>query len=187
MTEPHPPERTKHVTDEGTTTVDLGAKKFAGKAPPRPAAPRTAWYDEPHAEQHIRLRGRWLIICGVLMGGLTFVLAVVYDHGFGEDLPLTYALPLYAFSLGGIAVGTLEYLNRPTRRALHRSLSRIDQLELGLIDLVALMEEDKRCTWYQGYAARTRDERGQGTGTENARPLGKYRAGEVLRFRQRGR
>lgn len=179
---PHNPPEHRRRPDDGTTTVDLG-RTYTGTVPaPRPAEPATDWCDSPHAEQHIRTRGKWLIISGVTATVLASVLAAVWQAGFGDDMPLAIHMPLQAFGLGGIALGCLEYLNRPFRRNQRKALERLDQVELSILQLVGLLDEDKQNAWYKGYAARTRE---QQTGTENARPLNEYRSGDVIRLRPR--
>jgi hypothetical protein len=172
----HPPES----TGEGNTQ-DLGIRA-TGSASAIPAQ-ALEWFDQPHAEQHVRTRGKWMIMSGVVVTLLVTALAVAWDIGRPDEMPLALLLPLQAFGLGAIALGCLEWLNRPSRSMLRRCLTRVDQLEMALVDLVGLMDEDKRQAWYQGYANRAKDERR--TGTENSRPVNWDRSGDVIKLRRR--
>jgi hypothetical protein len=181
----YPLDRAGHLADEGATTQDLGGR-IAGKAARPVPAPAGEWYTQPSAEQHIRHRGQWMIICGATITLLTAALSIVWAAGFEQDLPIGVVLPLHAFGLGGITMGMLEYLARPHRNAQQRCLDRIDQLELAMLDLVGLMDEDKQQAFYSGAAWQVRNQSVAGrTGTENARPLNKYRTEGVVPFRQR--
>jgi hypothetical protein len=182
----YPPEPRR--SDEAGTTADLARYTAVATAPP-PAD------DLAVTEQHIRTRGRWLTISGIVVTLLTAGIAGVWHGGFQQDMPLAFALPLQSLGVGAIAIGALEYLSRPSRHAQRELLGRvgdleaglggrISHLEAGLHDLVGLLDEDKQQSWYRGYAARTRDEQRARTGTDNARSLG--RPGEVLRFRRNG-
>jgi hypothetical protein len=188
MTEPqYPPERTAQLADEGATTQDLGRRATGRAARPVPA-PAGEWFDRPTAEVHIRTRGKWMIISGAAITLLTAALAIVWDAGH-DEMPLAVIVPLQALGLGGVTMGCLEYLARPHRSAQQRCLDRINQVELAVLELVGLMDEDKQQAFYNGAAWQVRNDyiSGTGTGTENARPLNKYRTEGVVPFRQRNR
>lgn len=178
MSREHHPNRT---SDEGTTTIDLGAR-YAATAPVA-SRRHTPWYESSGAEEHVRTRGRWLIIAGLATGALTFILATVWLQGFDDDMPIGFLLPLYATAFGAVSIGGMEYLSRPTRYASDLCLHRINELERQVETLVSLLGEELKQQYYQGMAAGAKV---QMTGTENARPLEKYRKGELLDFRRRG-
>jgi hypothetical protein len=178
MSGQHNPNRTG---EEGTTTQDLGARYAARAAV---AQPRRPWYETAGAEEHVRMRGRWLIIAGVAVGLLTLLLATVWDQGFDVDMPTGYLLPLYAIAFGAVAIGGMEYLSRPNRYASDRCLHRINQLERQVETLVGLLSEELSQRYYQGVGEGAKIH-AQMTGTEHARPLEKYRTGEVVDFRRR--
>lgn len=181
MTEQRPPERTgrRHL-DDGTT-VDLGTTYSASSPPPR--LPEPAWEDTPTAESYIRTRGRWLIVLGTVVVLLTAGIALVWAGGYDQDMPLALLLPLETGGIGAIALGCMEYINRPMRRNQRLCLQRVEQLEFGLTSLVGLMDEELQQVWFRGYTTHARDIRQ--TGTEDARSLSRYRSGDVLKFRQR--
>lgn len=178
MSGQHNPNR---ACDEGTTTQDLGARYAATAAV---AQPRKPWYETPSAEEHVRMRGRWLMIAGIVMIVLTFLLATVWLQGFDDDMPIGFLLPLYATAFGALAIGGMEYLSRPNRYASDRCLHRINELERQVAGLVGLLGEELRQQYYQGVADQAKAQISM-TGTEHARPLGKYRTGELLKFPRR--
>lgn len=169
------------ATDEGIATQDLGAR-YAASAPV--AGRRRPWYETAGAEEHIRTRGRLLIFAGLSFSILTFVLAVVWEQGFGNEMPVGYLLPLYAIAFGSVAIGGLEYLHRPTRYSVDLCLYRNKQLERQVSALVELLNEQLQQKYYEGMAEGAKVGPIQLTGTEDARPLGKYQ-GEILNFRRR--
>lgn len=181
MTEPpqHPAGRGRHLYDEGATTVDLKGTRYTATVP----APKPSESDQSSAEHITRTRGRWLIISGVVIALLSTALAEVWAAGFDDDMPLGLLLPLQAAGFGAIAIGCLEFLNRPARRAQRLMHARLDNVELAIMELVGLMAEDKQQQFYQGAAWQIRNE--LRTGTENARGLNRYRTGDVLTFRPR--
>jgi hypothetical protein len=178
MSGQHDPSRT---ADEANTTQDLGARYIAQAAVARPRKP---WYETPSAEEHVRMRGRWLIIAGVAVGLLTLLLATVWDQGFNREMPAGYLLPLYAVAFGAVAIGGMEYLSRPNRYASDVCIHRINQLERQVETLVGLLSEELSQRYYQGVADQAKAQI-EMTGTEHARPLGRYRTGEVLKFPRR--
>lgn len=173
-----------HRPDDGNTTVDLGSK-YTGTAPVASAA-TPEWYEKPTAEQHIRTRGRWLGISGTIVTVFSTGIALVWETGFGEDMPLVLLLPLLTIGLSAILLSVLEYFGRPSRHAQRRCIERVDELEVCLLDLVALMGEELQRKFYQGAAWNARLGT-QATGTENARrlrrpDLGGGNTGEVVEF-----
>lgn len=172
MTEPrHPPERSRSLA--GDITTDLG-KQIA-------VASVQNWTESPYTEQHIRTRGKWLAIGGLAVTLLSTGMAGVWAAGLGGDMPLALLLPLQALGFGGIALGCLEYFNRPMRRAQRLVLDRLDIMDMAIVDLAGLMDEDRQQQFYRGAAWHARCQQA-GTGTEDARPI---RAGDVLKFRRR--
>lgn len=141
----------------GGTTIDL--------------TPAKAWYEEPFAEEHIQARGRWLTILGIVTGAMTLLIAVIWRAGFGEHMPAAYVVPLYAIALAGLSLGCMEYLHRPTRRALLRSMQRSDRIEASITELVGLMSEELQQKFYRGAAWQARGQFHFETGTENARRI----------------
>lgn len=185
-TEPRRFEQTdRRHEEESSTTQDLGRRAKGIAARPVPGAPGE-WINRPGVEQHIRTRGKWMIICGATVTLFTAALAVVWDASHAGQMPLAVLLPLHAFGLGGIAIGLLEYLARPHRSAQQRCLDRLDQLELVMLDVVGLMSEELQQQFYQGTAWQARNQFVSDTGTENARPLNTLRA-QVVDLRQRNR
>jgi hypothetical protein len=170
--------------DAMTTTQELGRID-----PPALHGRRREWreWHETSGEMFTRTRGKWLTISGITSCLFTFALAVVWRHGHGTDMPLTYVLPLYAVSLGAIAIGCLEYLHRPNRAVQQQCLDRIADLEHAADQLAELMDEELQQRFYQGVGWQARNANAARTGTENnaTRPDGRN-SGEVLRFRQRG-
>lgn len=180
MTDQRRFEQTDRRYDEGGTTQDLGAR-IAGTAK-RPAPnPTGEWIDQVRAEEHIRLRSKWMIICGVVITLFGAALAIVWTTGYDDDMPLGLLLPLQAAGLGGIGLGCMEYLSRPHRRMAQYNLARNELVELAMLDLVSLMSEEMQQRFYKGTAWQLRNQFIADTGTENARPLGQ--SAEVLRFR----
>lgn len=182
MTEHYPPER--DPLDEGSTTQDLG-RRVTGVAPRPVPAPAGEWFDQPGAEQHIRLRGRWMMVCGVVVTVLTGAVAIVWDAGLPGEMPLAALLPLQAVGLGGVAMGCLEILARPHRSVEQRCLDRVELVERAMLELVGLMDEDRQQQFYRGAAWTARNEF-IAAGGEHARPLNQYRD-SVVPFRQRNR
>lgn len=170
------------ATDEGITTEDLGARYAASARVGRP--PRTPWYETAGAEEHVRTRGRWLMIAGIAMGLLTFVLATVWWQGFDNDMPIGFLLPLYAIAFGAVAIGGIELISRPNRYASALCLHRINQLDRQVEGLVGLLSEELKQQYYLGVADQAKAQTQMMTGTDNSRPE-RYRTGEVLNFRGR--
>jgi hypothetical protein len=190
-TEPRRFEPTDRRHEENGTTQDLGGR-IRGIARPGPATPPTEWIDRPGVEQHVRTRGKWMIITGVAITLLTAALAIVWEVGNKGEMPLAAVLPLQAVGLGGIAIGLMEYLARPHRRAQQRCLEhvdhcldRIDHLEVVMLDVVGLMSEELQQQFYQGSAWQARNQFFADTGSENARPINKSGIGGVVPFRPR--
>jgi hypothetical protein len=166
----------------GEDTADLGAR-YAATAPV--ITRKRPWYETSSAEEHVRTRGRWLIISGLAFGALTFIIATIWDKGFTGEMPLAYLLPLYGISFGGVAIGGMEYLSRPTRYGSALCLHRINELERQTSVLVGLLDEQLKQQYYLGMAEGARIRPPQMTGTEHSGTFTRDRSGDVLRFRRR--
>lgn len=167
---------------DGGTTEDLRARAATARASV-PYAPQRPWYETPSAEEHVRTRGRWLLIAGTAVGILTFALSVVWNIGFHRPMPAAYVLPLYSLAFGAVAIGGQEYLTRAARHESGMCLYRVGQLERHVNALVDLLDEELKQRYYRGVADQARTQIPM-TGTEHARPLDKP-SGEVLRFPRR--
>lgn len=172
------------ISNQGSTTQDLGARYAAIARVTAPLAAKRPWWEMPGAEQHVQTRGRWMIIGGAAVGVLILALSVVWNMGFSRPMPAAYVLPLYAFAFGAIAIGGMEYLSRSTRYVSDLAVYRINQVERQITALVGLLDEQLAQKYYEGVAEGARAVRPQMTGTEHARPLDKLE-GEVLPFLRR--
>jgi len=170
----------QHRSREEDTT-DLAAR-YAATAPV--AQRQHPWWETAGAEEHVRTRGRFLIISGLAVGVLTFVLAAVYARGFNDDMPITYLLPLYAISFGAVAIGGMEYLSRPNRYSIELNQHKINELQRQVTVLVGLLSEEMKQQYYRGMAEGAKM-RPQLTGTEDSRSFSREHSGDVLRFRRR--
>jgi hypothetical protein len=170
------------TADDGGSTMELKGRA-AVPAASRSVPPLPRRDDAAIAEQHVRTRGKWMTIAGLITVALTFILDVVWNEGFNYDMPVGYVLPLYAIAFGAVAVGGMEYLSRHHRQALVQCIDQVAKVERGMFALVDLMDEDKKQAFWQGYSAHAKDQLRQ-TGTDNATG-GRFRTGEVLHFRQR--
>jgi hypothetical protein len=166
-------------------TVDLGARNPMHQPTVRAtvAAPPMSTSNRGAHEEHIRSRGKWLTICGGIIGMFTLLLTIVWDLGFEREMPLAYMLPLYAIALGAVSIGCLEYLNRPARHMQDRMIDQVARLEFNLNFLVDLMDESLKQRYYHGFAAGARAT--EMTGTDSAKPTNRGRTGDVVQFRGR--
>ena len=176
------PQRTaRAAAEDGGATVNLTTRnptvRATVAAPPASAAHRGAH------EEHVRSRGKWLVICGGIVGVFTLAIAILWDLGFEDDMPAAYMLPLYAIALGAVSIGCMEYLSRPTRDMQTRIVAQIMQLESNLGFLVELMDEQLKQQYYRGAAATARAT--EMTGTDSPRPTNRGRTGDVVQFRGR--
>jgi hypothetical protein len=130
----------------------------------------------------LEARGKWFVTSGLATTALTIALTVVWDHGFHDDMPLAYALPLYFVSLGCVFVGCMEYLNRPARAALAEQLARMDRLERQLIKVIELLPTEMQQQYFQGRAASYREMFSDRTGTDAGPARG---TAEVVRLQRR--
>jgi hypothetical protein len=145
--------------EDGGTTIDL-LRRY-----PRLPGRRQTRVDEIY----VQARGKWLMIGGGVTTALVLAISVIWNTGF-DDMPDSYLLPAYFLSLGAIAIGCLEYLNRPSRRAQRHCLDQIGQVRGELLLLVSLLDEKLKQRFYEGAAQQERDS-WAGTGTENARRI----------------
>jgi hypothetical protein len=146
------------IDDDGATTQDL-RDRFLRASNPDPA-PVTA------ADQALRVRGAWMIRSGIVVIALALVIAIVWYAGFSEHIPSPFLMPLYGAGFTAITLGSLEYLNRPTRETHQRVVARLDRIERGLTSLVDLLPEELAQRWYAGYIEATKESL-QRTGTDH--------------------
>jgi hypothetical protein len=180
------PERTANRPgDDGGTTVDMSARNPMYQPTVRAtvAAPPLAGAHRGVHEEHVRSRGKWLAISGSIIGVFTLAIAVMWELGFEREMPVAYALPLYALALGAVSIGCMEYLSRPTRIMQERMIAQVAQLESNLGFLVELMDESLKQQYYRGVAAGARAT--EMTGTDNPRPTNRGRTGDVVPIRGR--
>jgi hypothetical protein len=138
------------------------------------------------ADLESRARGRWMTRIGAVVTAATLLVAIVWDVGFGEDMPLAYVLPLYAFAIGAVGIGVLEKLSRPMRASQELLLRKVFGLEAGMRLLAELLPEELHTRFYKGVAYSVREGiSATGTGRDNPYIGAGSNGGEVLEFRQR--